>query len=180
MDLCASSTWILCSAWPSSLQVAVCSKRTPPISGELCLFYAQVWRIENLELVPVEHQWYGFFYGGDCYLVLYTYEMHGKPHYILYICQVGLGQALSFGSWCFLWPLSWGRGWQGPIAPFSPVQGRHASQDELAASAYQAVEVDLQFEGAPVQVRVTMGKEPRHFMAIFKGKLVIFEVRNLR
>ncbi|XP_020729160.1 advillin isoform X3 [Odocoileus virginianus] len=100
----------------------------------------EVWRIENLELVPVEHQWYGFFYGGDCYLVLYTYEMHGKPHYILYI-------------------------WQG----------RHASQDELAASAYQAVEVDRQFEGAPVQVRVTMGKEPRHFMAIFKGKLVIFE-----
>uniref|UniRef100_A0A8C0LAW0 Advillin n=1 Tax=Canis lupus dingo TaxID=286419 RepID=A0A8C0LAW0_CANLU len=100
----------------------------------------EVWRIENLELVPVERQWYGFFYGGDCYLVLYTYEMSGKPHYILYI-------------------------WQG----------RHASKDELAASAYQAVEVDRQFDGAPVQVRVTMGKEPRHFMAIFKGRLVIFE-----
>ncbi|ELK15334.1 Advillin [Pteropus alecto] len=100
----------------------------------------EVWRIENLELVPVEHQWYGFFYGGDCYLVLYTYEVYGKLHYILYI-------------------------WQG----------RHASQDELTASAYQAVEVDQQFDGAPVQVRVIMGKEPRHFMAIFKGKLVIFE-----
>ncbi|KAM7328302.1 hypothetical protein ACRRTK_012394 [Alexandromys fortis] len=100
----------------------------------------EVWRIENLELVPVEHQWYGFFYGGDCYLVFYTYEVNGKPHYILYI-------------------------WQG----------RHASQDELAASAYQAVEVDQQFGGAPVQVRVSMGKEPRHFMAIFKGKLVIYE-----
>nr|XP_012632590.1 advillin isoform X3 [Microcebus murinus] len=100
----------------------------------------EVWRIENLELVPVEHQWYGFFYGGDCYLVLYTYEVNRKPHYILYI-------------------------WQG----------RHTSQDELAASAYQAVEVDRQFDGAAVQVRVSMGKEPRHFMAIFKGKLVIFE-----
>ncbi|XP_036025635.1 advillin [Onychomys torridus] len=100
----------------------------------------EVWRIENLELVPVEQQWYGFFYGGDCYLVFYTYEVNGKPHYILYI-------------------------WQG----------RHASQDELAASAYQAVEVDRQFDGAPVQVRVSMGKEPRHFMAIFKGRLVIYE-----
>ncbi|XP_021513936.2 advillin [Meriones unguiculatus] len=100
----------------------------------------EVWRIENLELVPVERQWYGFFYGGDCYLVLYTYHVNGKPHYILYI-------------------------WQG----------RHASQDELAASAYLAVEVDQQFDGAPVQVRVSMGKEPRHFMAIFKGKLVIYE-----
>ncbi|XP_036313974.1 advillin isoform X1 [Pipistrellus kuhlii] len=100
----------------------------------------EVWRIENLELVPVEHQWYGFFYGGDCYLVLYTFEVYAKPRYILYI-------------------------WQG----------RHASQDELAASAFRAVEVDRKFDGAPVQVRVTMGKEPRHFMAIFKGKLVIFE-----
>ncbi|XP_049639026.1 advillin [Suncus etruscus] len=100
----------------------------------------EVWRIENLELVPVERKWYGFFYGGDCYLVLYTYKVNGKLNYILYI-------------------------WQG----------RHASQDELAASAYQAVEVDQQFNGAPVQVRVAMGKEPRHFMAIFKGKLVIFE-----
>lgn len=26
-----------------------------------------------------------------------------------------------------------------------------------------------------MQVRVSMGKEPRHFMAIFKGKLVIYE-----
>ncbi|GAB1295636.1 Advillin [Apodemus speciosus] len=103
----------------------------------------EVWRIENLELVPVEYQWHGFFYGGDCYLVLYTYDVNGKPHYILYI-------------------------WQG----------RHASRDELAASAYQAVEVDQQFDGAPVQVRVSMGKEPRHFMAIFKGKLVIFEIHG--
>ncbi|XP_060108858.1 advillin [Heteronotia binoei] len=100
----------------------------------------EVWRIENLELVPVERQCHGFFYGGDCYLVLYTYEVNGKPHYILYI-------------------------WQG----------RHATVDELAASAYQAVEVDQQLQGEPVQVRVSMGKEPRHFLAIFKGKLVIFE-----
>lgn len=100
----------------------------------------EVWRVENLELVSVEYRWHGFFYGGDCYLVLYTYEVNRKPHYILYI-------------------------WQG----------RHATVDELAASAYQAVEVDQQFNGEPVQVRVTMGKEPRHFLAIFKGKLVIFE-----
>ncbi|KAJ7317757.1 hypothetical protein JRQ81_003919 [Phrynocephalus forsythii] len=97
---------------------------------------AEVWRIENLELVLVEPRWHGFFYGGDCYLILYTYEVHGKPHYILYI-------------------------WQG----------RHATVDELAASAYHAVEVDQRLNGEPVQVRVVMGKEPRHFLAMFKGKL---------
>lgn len=56
------------------------------------------------------------------------------------------------------------------------VQGRHATQDEITACAYQAVNVDNKYNGAPVQVRVTMGKEPRHFLAIFKGKLIIYEV----
>uniref|UniRef100_A0A3B4BKU9 HP domain-containing protein n=1 Tax=Pygocentrus nattereri TaxID=42514 RepID=A0A3B4BKU9_PYGNA len=100
----------------------------------------QVWRIENLELAAVDPKTYGYFYGGDCYLVLYTYEVHGKKNYILY-----------------MW------------------QGRHASQDELAACAFQAVHLDQQYSGQPVQVRVTMGKEPRHFMAMFKGRLVVFE-----
>lgn len=100
----------------------------------------EVWRIENLELVPVDPNTYGYFYGGDCYLILYTYLVNRKEHFILYI-------------------------WQG----------RHATQDELTASAYQAVQIDQRFGDKPVQVRVTMGKEPRHFMAIFQGKLIIFE-----
>lgn len=58
-------------------------------------------------------------------------------------------------------------------------QGRHATQDEIAASAFQAVDLDQKYGGEPVQVRITMGKEPRHFMAVFKGKMVIFEVRRL-
>ncbi|XP_053289268.1 advillin [Pleuronectes platessa] len=100
----------------------------------------EVWRIENLELVPVDPKSYGYFYGGDCYLILYTYLVNNKQCYLLYI-------------------------WQG----------RHATQDEIAASAFQAVDLDQKYGGVPVQVRLTMGKEPRHFMAMFKGKMVIFE-----
>ncbi|XP_037630867.1 advillin [Sebastes umbrosus] len=100
----------------------------------------EVWRIENLELVPVDPEWYGYFYGGDCYLILYTYLVNNKKCYLLYI-------------------------WQG----------RHATQDEVAASAFQAVDLDQKYGDEPVQVRTTMGKEPRHFMAMFKGKMVIFE-----
>uniref|UniRef100_A0A3B3CTV5 Advillin n=1 Tax=Oryzias melastigma TaxID=30732 RepID=A0A3B3CTV5_ORYME len=103
----------------------------------------EVWRIEDLEPVPVDRQRYGYFYGGDCYLVLYTYLVNNKKCYLLY-----------------MW------------------QGRHATQDELAACAFQAVALDQKYNDEPVQVRVTMGKEPRHFMAIFKGKMVIFEVRG--
>uniref|UniRef100_A0A8C4HEX7 Villin-like n=1 Tax=Dicentrarchus labrax TaxID=13489 RepID=A0A8C4HEX7_DICLA len=100
----------------------------------------KVWRIENLELAEVNPSTYGQFYGGDCYLVLYTYQRSGQQQYILY-----------------MW------------------QGRHATKDEITACAYQAVNIDNKYNGAPVQVRVVMGKEPRHFLAIFKGKLIIFE-----
>ncbi|MGH0139696.1 UNVERIFIED_CONTAM: hypothetical protein FKN15_042983 [Acipenser sinensis] len=48
---------------------------------------AEVWRIEELELKEVDPSTYGQFYGGDCYLVLYTYSRGQKPHYILYMWQ---------------------------------------------------------------------------------------------
>nr|DBA25049.1 TPA: hypothetical protein GDO54_012622 [Pyxicephalus adspersus] len=101
----------------------------------------QVWRVENLELKEVDPKTYGRFYGGDCYLVLYTYIKSGKPNYLLYM-------------WL----------------------GRHASQDEITACAYQAVELDRKYQDQPVQIRVTMGKEPKHFQAIFKGKMIIYEL----
>uniref|UniRef100_A0AAZ3PTQ5 HP domain-containing protein n=1 Tax=Oncorhynchus tshawytscha TaxID=74940 RepID=A0AAZ3PTQ5_ONCTS len=100
----------------------------------------QIWRIEDLELRELHPSSFGQFYGGDCYLVLYTYKRASKLQYILY-----------------MW------------------QGRHATQDEITSCAYQAVAMDNKYSGVPVQVRVVMGKEPRHFLAIFKGKLIIFE-----
>uniref|UniRef100_A0AAR2LYG0 HP domain-containing protein n=1 Tax=Pygocentrus nattereri TaxID=42514 RepID=A0AAR2LYG0_PYGNA len=108
-----------------TVEVAAQERMVDDGSGQV-----QVWRIENLELAAVDPKTYGYFYGGDCYLVLYTYEVHGKKNYILYMWQVKL---------C------------------------------------TAVHLDQQYSGQPVQVRVTMGKEPRHFMAMFKGRLVVFE-----
>ncbi|XP_035268680.1 advillin [Anguilla anguilla] len=116
-------------------ELAAQQRMVDDASGEV-----QVWRIENLELQELHPSSYGQFYGGDCYLILYTYKRTNQLQYILYM-------------WL----------------------GRHATQDEITACAYQAVNVDNKYNGAPVQVRVTMGKEPRHFMAIFKGKLIIFE-----
>ncbi|KAM7049322.1 villin-1 isoform 2-T2 [Acridotheres tristis] len=115
-------------------QMAAEQKMVDDGSGEV-----EVWRVENNELVPVEKKWLGHFYGGDCYLVLYTYFVGPKVNRIIYI-------------------------WQG----------RQASPDELAASAYQAVALDQKYNNEPVQIRVTMGKEPAHLMAIFKGKMVVY------
>ncbi|NXE89006.1 VILI protein, partial [Menura novaehollandiae] len=115
-------------------QMAAQQKMVDDGSGEV-----EVWRVENNELVPVEKKWLGHFYGGDCYLVLYTYFVGPKVNRIIY-----------------LW------------------QGRQASTDELAASAYQTVALDQKYNNEPVQIRVTMGKEPAHLMAIFKGKMVVY------
>lgn len=54
-----------------------------------------MWRLENLELADVKPSMYGQFYGGDCYLVLYTYLKVGQPHYILYMWQVGVSSERS-------------------------------------------------------------------------------------
>uniref|UniRef100_A0A8C6XJX7 Villin like n=1 Tax=Naja naja TaxID=35670 RepID=A0A8C6XJX7_NAJNA len=85
----------------------------------------EVWRIENREMVPVNPKTYGQFYGGDCYLILYTYTKSAN-HFLL-----------------LLWILE--------------------------------KRLDKKYGDEPVQVRVTMGKEPRHFLAIFKGNLIIYE-----
>ncbi|XP_030625450.1 villin-1 [Chanos chanos] len=116
-------------------QLAAQERMVDDASGDV-----QIWRIENLERAEVDPDTYGQFYGGDCYLVLYTYQRANKPQYLLYM-------------WL----------------------GRHATQDEITACAYQAVNVDNLYNGQAVQVRVTMGKEPRHFLAMFKGKLIIYE-----
>ncbi|XP_056321845.1 villin-1 [Danio aesculapii] len=120
--------------------IAAQQKMVDDGSGE-----AEVWRIEDNELAPVDRKWLGHFYGGDCYLILYKYEVSSRFHYILY-----------------MW------------------QGRHASTAELTASAYQAVILDQKYNGEPVQVRVPMGKEPMHLMAIFKGKMVVYEEGSSR
>ncbi|XP_075879660.1 scinderin like a [Nelusetta ayraudi] len=47
----------------------------------------QIWRVEDGEKVPVDPSTYGQFYGGDCYLLLYTYRDEGREKYIIYTWQ---------------------------------------------------------------------------------------------
>ncbi|XP_069174423.1 villin-1 isoform X2 [Procambarus clarkii] len=53
--------------------------------------------------------------------------------------------------------------------------GNDASQDEAGTAALKVVELDDKLQGRAIQVRVTQEKEPPHFMAIFGGKMVVFE-----
>lgn len=54
------------------------------------------------------------------------------------------------------------------------LQGNDSTQDEKAASALQAMKLDNEVSGKAVQVRVTQGHEPRHFIKMFKGRMIIF------
>ncbi|XP_071380443.1 scinderin like a [Centroberyx affinis] len=47
----------------------------------------QIWRVEGGEKVPVDPSNYGQFYGGDCYLVLYSYNTEGREQHIIYTWQ---------------------------------------------------------------------------------------------
>ncbi|KAF1327086.1 Villin-like protein, partial [Globisporangium splendens] len=52
-------------------------------------------------------------------------------------------------------------------------QGRSSTTDEKASSALWAARLDEEMGGSPVQVRVIQGKEPAHFRALFKGKMIV-------
>jgi len=98
----------------------------------------ETFRIEDLKTVAVPPELNGILYGGDSYILKYTYKKNGKECFIFYF-------------------------WQG----------NKSSQDEKAASALLTVKMDDELGGGFPQVRVVQGKEPNHFIALFKGKLLI-------
>eukprot|EP00298_Acanthocystis_sp_HF-20_P005546 c15680_g1_i1.p1 GENE.c15680_g1_i1~~c15680_g1_i1.p1 ORF type:complete len:835 (-),score=375.35 c15680_g1_i1:37-2541(-) len=53
-------------------------------------------------------------------------------------------------------------------------QGRNSTPDERGASAILATKLDDELHGAATQVRVVQGKEPSHFLSLFKGKMIIY------
>ena len=48
----------------------------------------EIFRIEDFEMVPLDEAKYGMFFGGDSYVIKYTYEKDGgTPEYIIYFWQ---------------------------------------------------------------------------------------------
>lgn len=48
----------------------------------------ELWRVENFELAPVPTEKHGLFFGGDSYVLKYTYSERGRESYIIYFWQV--------------------------------------------------------------------------------------------
>ncbi|XP_013879526.1 scinderin like a [Austrofundulus limnaeus] len=47
----------------------------------------QIWRVEGKDKAAVDPSSYGHFFGGDCYLVLYSYNDGGRTKHIIYTWQ---------------------------------------------------------------------------------------------
>ncbi|XP_037554064.1 adseverin [Nematolebias whitei] len=47
----------------------------------------KIWRVEGKDKALVDPSSYGHFYGGDCYLVLYSYQDGGRQKYLIYTWQ---------------------------------------------------------------------------------------------
>ena len=55
----------------------------------------EIWRIEDFDMVPLEPGLYGQFFGGDSYVILYTYLLNGKENYIVYFWQGAVCRLIS-------------------------------------------------------------------------------------
>ena len=54
------------------------------------------------------------------------------------------------------------------------LQGATSGQDEKGVASLKTVELDNKMNGRAVQIRVIQGKEPRHFMTMFNGRMIIY------
>ncbi|KAL1131315.1 hypothetical protein AAG570_010933, partial [Ranatra chinensis] len=97
-----------------------------------------IFRVENFDLVEVPESTHGMFFGGDSYVIRYTYTSGGQENYIIYF-------------WL----------------------GNKSTLDERGTAAIMALKLDRDLGGKAIQIRITQGQEPAHFLRIFKGKMVV-------
>ena len=138
----------------------------------------QIWRVEDMELVEVasrvhdttnqifffqvEQEKHGFFFAGDSYVIIYTY---GDGKSIVYFWQGLKSSTDEKGA--------------------SAIHAARIDNEELGGNAIQVKTFGLisSLQNIATQVRVVQGEEPRHFIKMFAGLMVVFSgkyQRNIR
>ncbi|CAJ0944729.1 unnamed protein product, partial [Ranitomeya imitator] len=134
----------------------------------------EIWRVESTGRVAVDLETYGQFYGGDCYIILYT-SAKGTVIYTW-------GKAVEItAGFCSTNVSSDNTAHQEPwwrlnAGPGEREQGNHSTKDEIMMSAFLTVQLDRSIKAGATHTRVPQGKEPPHLLAIFKDKpLIVFK-----
>ena len=50
--------------------------------------HKEIFRVQDFDLIPLDEDVYGKFFGGDSYVIKYTYEKDSRQGYIIYFWQV--------------------------------------------------------------------------------------------
>ena len=50
--------------------------------------HKEIYRVQDFDLIPLDEDYYGMFFGGDSYVIKYTYEKDSRQGYIIYFWQV--------------------------------------------------------------------------------------------
>ncbi|RZC39580.1 advillin [Asbolus verrucosus] len=99
-----------------------------------------LWRIKQHNIIEIPKERHGYFFNGDCYIVLYSYQTSAEEKHLLYY-------------WL----------------------GSHATQEEITYVNSKVIEIDEELGGLGFQARIIQGREPSHFLQLFKGKLIVFK-----
>uniref|UniRef100_A0A8C0ZRT3 Scinderin n=1 Tax=Castor canadensis TaxID=51338 RepID=A0A8C0ZRT3_CASCN len=125
----------------SSPQMAAQHNMVDDGSGEV-----EIWRVESNGRVEIDQNSYGEFYGGDCYIILYTYPRGQMCWIITHVYCLSVIILPAPDVWC--------------IFCFNTA----------------LLIVFLLFPARSIQVRVSQGKEPAHLLSLFKDKpLIIYK-----
>lgn len=128
----------------------------------------QVWRIENLDLVPVPSALYGQFFTGDCYIVMYTFPTPNRYNVHAWIGEWTSDQELFFSFNVLI------------VVHFNLCcPGSESSQDESAAAAIIMVQLDQHLNNFPTQFIDCQGSESTEFHSYFK-KGILYKVKQHR
>ncbi|XP_049830670.1 villin-1 isoform X1 [Schistocerca gregaria] len=112
-----------------------------------------IWRIENMQVVPLPKAQYGNFYDGDSYIV-YAASEYGKSTGTDSKAEPVRGSAeVHLHYWL----------------------GAETSQDEAATAAYKTVELDDYLGGSPIQHREVQGAESARFKAYFRSGITVLK-----
>lgn len=115
--------------------------------------YFVIWRIENMQVVPLARDHYGTFYTGDSYIIVCITESGEKGDSMMKIREIRGTLDVHIHFWL----------------------GAQTSQDEAGVAAYKTVELDDYLGGTPVQHREVQGWESKRFLSYFKKGIRLLE-----